>query len=105
MPSEESTSETQPEDSVEDVLEELDRLDSTHNPTVAIFDGHEARPVVAQVGEDLRLLSSWLVYARETNVEEFRHAWDEHGAPRTVALSTQSHRFDASDFQEVADLD
>jgi hypothetical protein len=26
----------------------------------------------AKEGEDLRLLSSWLVYARETSVEEFR---------------------------------
>lgn len=97
----------QPEyhDTVEDVLDALDRIDNSHDPTVAVFDGHEARPVVAQVGEGLRLMSDWLVYARETNVDEFRTAWDEHGQPRTVSLSTQTHRLKASDFKEVADLE
>jgi hypothetical protein len=95
----------QQSDPVLSTLDELDRLDKSHDPTVAIFDGHEARPVIAKVGDDLRMLSSWVLYAREVSIEDIRETWDEHGVPRTVSLSTQSDRFDASDFREVADLE
>ncbi|QLH81014.1 hypothetical protein [Halosimplex pelagicum] len=92
-------------DPVESVLDELDRLDNSHDPTVAIFDGHEDRAVVAKVGDGYHMLSSALLYAREVTVEDIRVAWDRHGEPRTIPLSTQSDRFDAADFREVADLE
>lgn len=98
MPSDES-------DPVESLLDELDRLDAAHDPTVALFDGHDATPAIAQVGTDYRMLSSYVVYARELSVDDIRSLWDEHGEPRTAPLSTQSHRFDAADFREVADLE
>jgi hypothetical protein len=96
---------TERDDPVQNVLDELDRLDNSHDPTVAIFRRQEFKPVVAKVGGDLRLLSSSLIYAREIEVEDVRVAWDRHGEPDLVSLSTQSHRFDASDFREVADLE
>ena len=87
------------------LLDELDRLDNTYDPTVAIFDGHEAQPVVAKYGEGYRMLSNWVVHAREVTVDDISVAWDRHGEPRLAALSTQSHRFNASHFAEVADLE
>jgi hypothetical protein len=87
------------------MLDELDRLDNSHDPTVALFRGHEANSVVAKVGTGYRLMSTSIIHAREIDIEDIRVAWDEHGEPRTVSLSTQSHRFDAADFREVADLE
>jgi len=87
------------------VLDDLERIDNSHDPTVAIFDGHEFRAVIAKVGTGYRLLSSAVLYAREIGVDDIRELWDRHGEPRKIPLSTQSHRFDASDFREVADLD
>lgn len=98
-------SDTERSDPVLAVLDELDRLDNSHDPMVVIFDGHEAAPVIARVGDDYRMLSSWVIYAREVSVDDIRVTWDEHGEPRTIPLSTQSHRFDAADFREVADLE
>ena len=92
-------------DPVEEKLAQLDRLDNSHDPTVAVFDLHEDQPVVAKVGTDYRVLSSGLIYARETSVEDIRVTWDETGEPRTVPLSTQTHRFNAADFRAVADLE
>lgn len=92
-------------DPVPELLDELDRLDNSHDPTVALFDGHEDTPVVAKFDRGYRMLSSGLVYAREIAEEDIRVAWDKHGEPRTAPLSTQSHRFDAGDFAEVADLE
>jgi hypothetical protein len=92
-------------DPVLEALDKLDRLDSTHDPTVAIFDHHEDQPVIAKVGDELRMLSNALIYAREIDVEDVRKAWDEHGEPRLDPIHTQAHRFGASDFREVADLE
>lgn len=100
-----STGGTEQSDPVLALLDELDRLDNSHDPTVAIFDGHDAHAVIARVGEDYHLLSSALIQARKVSLDDIRVAWDRHGEPRTVPLSTQSHRFDASDFREVADLE
>jgi hypothetical protein len=86
-------------------LDELDRLDNSHDPTVAIYDGHEFRAVVARVGTGYRLLSSALIYSRQISIDDVRKLWDHHGEPRMIPLSTQSHRFDAADFREVANLD
>jgi len=93
------------DDPVLSLLVELDRLDTSHDPTVAIFDHHEDKPVVAKVGQDYRMLSHGLVYARNVSVEDIRGEWDRVGEPRTAPLSTQSHRFEAVDFREVAGLD
>jgi hypothetical protein len=98
-------SDTERTDPVSAVLDELDRIDNSHDPTVAIFDGHEDLPVVAKVGREYRMLSSGLIYAREVSVKDIRAEWDRHGEPRTIPLSTQAHRFDAADFREVADLE
>jgi hypothetical protein len=92
-------------DPVEEALDSLDRLDSTHDPRVLIFDGAPGRPVVAAVGRELHYLSSGLVYARKADVDDIRATWDEHGEPRVIRLSSQSHRFDAQDFREVANLE
>ena len=105
MASDSRPADTDRSDPVPPLLEGLDRLDNSHDPTVAIFDGHEDVPVVAKVGTDYRMLSSALIYARGVSVEDIRAAWDRHGEPRTIPLSTQSHRFDAADFREVADLE
>lgn len=103
--SDQSTDGTEQNDPVLSKLDELDRLDNSHDPTVAIFDGHEFRAVVARVGTGYHLLSSALIHAREVSIEDIREAWDRYGEPRTIPLSTQSHRFDAADFREVADLE
>lgn len=92
-------------DPVIEFLDELDRVDNSHDPTVAIFDRHEFRAVVAKHGTGYRLLSSAVLYAREIDLGDIRELWDRHGEPRPTPLSTQSHRFDASDFAEVADLE
>jgi len=92
-------------DPVLEFLDELDRLDNTHDPTVAIFDGIDGTPVVAKFGEGYRMLSSRVIHARKVDVDDIRASWDKQGEPRTVALSTQAHRFDASDFAEVVDLE
>jgi hypothetical protein len=92
-------------DPVLETLDGLDRLDDSPDPTVAIFDGHDADPVVAKYGRGYRMLNSWVILAREVTLRDIRTTWDEHGEPRLVSLSTQSHRFDSSDFAEVADLE
>lgn len=102
MASDDSTERSDP---VPPLLNELDRLDNSHDPTVAIFDGHEDLPVVAKVGTDYRMLSRGLIYARDVSAEDIRAEWDRHGEPQTIPLSTQSHRFNAADFREVADLE
>lgn len=97
---------TEHSDPVLEALDRLDPVDSNYlDPTVAIFDHAEFRPVVAKVGDELRMLSSALVYAREIDVEDVRKLWDEHGEPRFDPFYTQAHRFNAEDFEEVADLD
>lgn len=103
--SERGTSTDSTSDPVLEFLSELDRLDNSHDPTVAIFDGIDGTPVVAKVGRGYRMLSSNIIYAREISIDDIRASWDEQGEPRSVALSTQTHRFDASDFAEVADLE
>jgi len=100
-----SADDSEQSDPVLAMLDDLDRLDNSHDPTVAVFDGREDTPVVAKVGRAYHMLSSGLVHAREVSVEDIRVAWDRNGEPRTMPLSLQSHRFDASDFREVADLE
>lgn len=93
------------DDPVVELLDELDQLGSVDDPTVAIFDGHDALTVYAEHEDGLRMLSSWVIHARDVDVDDFRDACDRFGEPRLVDLSTQKHRFDADDFEEVADLD
>lgn len=104
-PDETAEQSEQRSDPVISLLDRLDRLDNSHDPMVAIFDGLDADPVVAQVGDGYRMLSSAVIYAREISIEDIRTAWDRNGEPRVAPLSTQTHRFDASDFREVADLE
>lgn len=93
------------EDPVEELLAELDQLNDSDDPSVALFDKHDADPVVVKYEDELRWLSSRVVFARRTDIEEFRDTWDRHGEPRVVDLSTQSHRFEAEHFEEVTDLE
>lgn len=92
-------------DTVDAKLEQLDDLDEADDPTVLIQDGADGKPVVAKVDGELRMLSMRLVHARRVDVEDVEAAWDRHGEPRLVDLSTQSFRFDAQDFREVADVE
>lgn len=91
-------------DDVQKKLDQLDDLDDADDPTVLIQDGADGKPVVATVDGELRMLSTRVLYARRVDVEDISAAWDRHGEPRLVDLSTQSFRFDAEDFREVADL-
>lgn len=86
-------------------LDELDRLDNSHDPTVMLFSGADGDPVVAKYGDELRMLSSNVIYARRVSVDDIRKEWDESRSPWLVDLSTQSARFDATDFAEVAGLE
>jgi len=97
MPSETSA------DAVAEKLAALEDLDGdVDDPTVLLQRGADDVPCVARVGDDLRMLSSRVIYARPVTEVDVRVAWDTHGEPDLVALSTQSHRFDADDFREVA---
>lgn len=90
-------------DEIDDLLEEIGGQWDQDDPDVLIF-ANEDRSCVADVDGDLRLLSFGLIQARTVGKDDIRVAVDRHGLPRVVPLSTQSHRFDKDDFEDVADL-
>lgn len=93
-------------DPVQEKLAQLDDLDdNVEDPNVLLQRGADGLPAVARVGGDLRMLSSRVLHAREVDVEDIRVAWDRHGEPEIVPLSSQSGRFDERHFREVADLE
>lgn len=91
-------------ESIDDRLERIRGTWNDDDPLVLAFQDDDAGdPVVADVDGELRFLSSRLIYPRETGEGELTDAVDRHGLPEVTPLSEHEDRFDAGDFEDLAE--
>lgn len=85
------------------LVEEIAGTWETDDPQVLLFDGDDA-PIVAHVDGALHLISSRLVYPRETDLTDLRAAIANRGTPDVVSLSAVTNRVTRDQLADTAEV-